>query len=183
MTNSFLKSIKITRSFIGNLLQTLNLVPRYTVHKTAQLEKKDLIQIKPNALITDYVIIRTYENKVVIGEYAQIGPFTVIYGGSGVSIGKNVMIAPHCVIAAGDHDFKQTEVPIRFAGNISKGPIIIEDNVWIGANCTITDGVKIGRDAVVAANSVVINDVEPYTIVGGVPAKQIANRKTNRDKS
>lgn len=147
------------------------------IHPTAQLDKKNLINVGGNAEIKDYVIIRTHSNPVTIGEYTQINPFTVIYGGSGVQIGKNVMIAPHCMLAAGNHDFKQTDKPIRFAGNLSKGPIIIEDNVWIGANCTITDGVKVGRDAVVGANSVVTKDVEPYSIVGGVPARVLGFRE------
>jgi len=148
----------------------------FTVHKTAKLENKKLIKIGKYSEIKDYVIISTFENPVVIGSYCQINPFTVIYGGSGVYIGDNVMIAPHCMIAAGDHDFKQVDKPIRFAGNLTKGPIIIEDNVWIGANCTITDGVCIGKDAVIAANSVVTKDVAPYDVVGGVPAKVIVNR-------
>lgn len=149
----------------------------FKVEGTAIIEKGELVKIKDNAEIKDYVIIRTFENEVRIGSYTQINPFTVIYGGSGVFIGDNVMIAPHCMIAAGNHDYKQVEKPIRFAGNLSKGPIIIEDNVWIGANCTITDGVRIGKDAVVGANSVVNKDVAPYDIVGGVPAKFIRNRK------
>lgn len=164
--------------FIKRKFSVLQSQPsRYSVASSALIEKKELVVIKNNAEIKDYVIIRTYDNPVVIGEYVQINPFTVIYGGSGVIIGNNVMIAPHCMIAAGDHDFRQTEVPIRFAGNLTKGPIVIEDNVWIGANCTITDGVRIGRDAVVAANSVVTKDVAPFDIVGGVPARRIANRK------
>jgi len=153
------------------------LTPKYFVHKTAQLEKKELISIKDHAEIKDYVIIRTYSNPVTIGQYTQLNPFTVIYGGSGVYIGDNVMIAPHCMIAAGDHDLKQLEKPMRFAGSVTKGPIIIEDNVWIGANVTITSGVRIGKDSVVAANSVVTKDVAPFDIVGGVPAKVIGNRK------
>ena len=56
-------------------------------------------------------------------------------------------------------------------------PVAIEDNVWIGANCTITDGVRIGRDAVVGAGSVVTHDVAPYDIVAGVPARVIGNRR------
>ena len=149
----------------------------YSIHKTAQIEKKELVAIKDGAEIKDYVIIRTYRNPVVIGKYAQINPFTVLYGGSGIYIGDNVMIAPHCMIAAGDHDFKQLEKPIRFADSITKGPIYIEDNVWVGANVTITDGVRIGNDAVVAANSVITKDVAPFDIVGGVPAKVLGNRK------
>jgi acetyltransferase-like isoleucine patch superfamily enzyme len=144
---------------------------------TSILEDRKLIRLGNYCEIKDYVIIRTFKNPVVIGEYCQLNPFTVIYGGSGVYIGDNVMIAPHCMIAAGDHDFKQTKIPIRFAGSLTKGPIVIEDNVWIGANCTITDGVKIGREAVVAANSVVTRNVASYDIVAGVPARVIGNRK------
>jgi acetyltransferase-like isoleucine patch superfamily enzyme len=146
------------------------------VWSTASIEDRQLVSIGRHSEIKDYVIIRTAGNPVRIGEYVQLNPFTVIYGGSGVTIGNNVMIAPHCVLAAGNHDYVQTEVPIRFAGNLSKGPIIIEDNVWIGANCTITDGVKIGRDAVIAANSLVNKDVPPFEIAGGVPIRSLGNR-------
>jgi acetyltransferase-like isoleucine patch superfamily enzyme/predicted SAM-dependent methyltransferase len=156
-----------------------NKLRNYYIDSTAQLEKKNLIKIGKNAEIKDYVIIRTYSNLVKIGEYSQINPFTVIYGGGGVDIGNNVMIAPHCMIAGGNHNYKQTEKPMRFAGGFSKGSIVIEDNVWIGANCTITDGVHIGRDAVIGANSVLNKDVEPYSIVGGTPAKYLGNRLIN----
>ena len=93
------------------------------------------------------------------------------------------MIAPHCMIASGNHDHKQLDKPIRLAENISKGPIVIEDGVWIGANSTVTDGVRIGHNAVVAAGSVVTKDVEPYDIVAGVPAKVIGNRRSVLKKS
>lgn len=182
-TEHFSKSVLInkTRQSLLHFKSYLGYVYKmkfgYFIHETACLEKRNLIRIKRRAEIQDHVIIRTFVNPVLIGEYTQINPFTVIYGGSGVNIGDNVMIAPHCMIAAGNHDYKQTDKPIRQAGNLTRGPINIEDGVWIGANCTITDGVTIGHDAVVAANSVVTKDVAPYDIVGGVPAKVIANRK------
>ena len=58
-------------------------------------------------------------------------------------------------------------------------PIIIGDYVWVGVNATILKGVKIGDGAVVAAGAVVVEDVPPYTIVGGVPAKIIGQRPSN----
>jgi len=149
----------------------------YYISKSAIIENSKLVKIMRRAEIQDYVIIRTFENTVVIGEYSQINPYTIIYGGSGVHIGRNVMIAPHCVLAAGNHDYRQLEKPMRHAGSLSRGPIIIEDGVWIGANSTITDGVTIGRDAVIGANSLVTKDVGAYEIWGGVPAKIIGNRK------
>ncbi|MGP8200416.1 MAG: acyltransferase [Limisphaerales bacterium] len=149
--------------------------PAYYVSPRSIIKAPHLL-IGDGAEIGDYVVIQSPRGSVTIGQFTQINHFTVIYGGE-VHIGNNVMIAPHVMIAAGDHDFIQTEKPMRFAGELSKGPIRIEDNVWIGSNCTITDGVTIGRDAVVGANSVVTQDVGPYDIVGGVPARVIRNRK------
>jgi galactoside O-acetyltransferase len=148
----------------------------YTIDRTARLHDRRVIRLAKGALITEGVIIRAHEHLVSVGEHSQIGPYTVILGGVGVTIGNMVMIGPHCVLAAGSHDFVQTEKPMRFAGNLARGPIVIEDDVWIGANCTITDGVRIGRGAVVGANSVVTRDVAPYDIVGGAPARAIGNR-------
>jgi acetyltransferase-like isoleucine patch superfamily enzyme len=148
----------------------------YFVAESAVLDRLSLIEVDKCAEIQDFVIIRTWENPVVIGAYSQINPFTVIYGGSGVCIGANVMIAPHCTIASGNHNFAQTERPMRFAGSTSRGPIVIGDDVWIGANCSILDGVTIGRGAVVAANSVVNSNVDEYAIVGGTPAVPLGSR-------
>ena len=147
----------------------------YYLHKTAKLIYDSNIKIGINTEIKDYVIIQSFTS-VKIGEYCQINPFTVIYGGE-IYIGNNVMIAPHCMISSGNHDFKQLDKPMIYAGILTKGPVVIEDDVWIGANSTITDGVKIGQGAVIAANSCVTKDVEAFSIYGGVPAKKIGQRK------
>jgi acetyltransferase-like isoleucine patch superfamily enzyme len=146
------------------------------IHKSALVEDYSTLKLHPTSEIWESVIIRSGV-EMELGENSQIGPYTVIFGGNEIRIGKNVIIAPHCVLAAGNHDYKQLNIPMRFAKSISDGPIIIEDNVWIGSNCTITDNVVIGREAVIAANSVVTKNVAPYDIVGGVPAKVIGNRK------
>jgi acetyltransferase-like isoleucine patch superfamily enzyme len=136
----------------------------FYISKRAILEEKSLIRINSYAEINEFVIIRTFDSPVVIGKYTQINPFTVIYVGSGVCIGDNVMIAPHCMIASGNHNYKQLDKPIRFADDIAKGQIVIED------------GVRIGHNAVIGANSVVTKDVKPFEIVSGVPAKIFGNR-------
>lgn len=112
-----------------------------------------------------------------IGEWSQINPYVVLYAGSDINIGACVMIGPNCTLAAGSHDHIQTSRPMRFAGHPSSGPLVIGDDVWIGANCVITDGVNVGSGAVVAAGSVVNKSVPPYAIVAGVPAKVIGHRK------
>lgn len=146
------------------------------IHKTAKIEDKSTVILNNNVEIWEFVIIRSGVN-LEIGEFSQIGPFTVIFGGNKITIGKNVIIAPHCVIAGGNHDYRQLDIPMRFAKSISQGPIIINDNVWIGANCTITDNVTIGEEALIGANSVVTKNIDAYGIYAGVPAIKIGDRR------
>lgn len=93
-----------------------------------------------------------------------------------IIIGNDVLIGPNVVIRASNHVYDRMDIPIREQGH-SGGEIVIEDDVWIGANAVITPDVIIGKGAVVAAGAVVTSDVPPYQIVGGVPAKTMANRK------
>ncbi len=174
-------------SVINNLLINskvviagLTKIYKGNISRSAILQKKELIIVAQTAEIGDFVVIKALKDPVIIGEYSQINPYTVIYCHSKIVIGDNVMIAPNCVIASGNHDYKQTTKPMRHAGNLTKGPIIIKNDVWIGANVTVLDGVTIGTGAVVGANSVVTHDVPDYAIAGGVPARILGNRKAGR---
>lgn len=165
------------RSLVSRFRNKLLLKESF-IHPTAIFWNKEFIKLGPKSEVWEYVIIRASQTGIVsIGSGTQVGPFTVILGGSGVIIGNNVLIAPHCVIAAGNHDYKQLDRPMILAGGISKGPVIIKDDVWIGANCTVTDGVTIGEGAVIGANSVITHDVGPFDIVVGIPGKIVSNRK------
>jgi acetyltransferase-like isoleucine patch superfamily enzyme len=93
-----------------------------------------------------------------------------------ITIGDNALIGPYTVIHSGNHVYKDPNTPIFYQG-FKFSPIHIEDDVWIAANCTILAGVRIGKGAVIAAGCVVNKDVEPYTIVGGVPCRIIGIRK------
>lgn len=99
---------------------------------------------------------------------AKIGPR--------VKIGKYVIFGPNVSIVGGDHSYDQPGVPITFTGRPSMPKTIIEDDVWVGQNVLIKAGVKIGRGAIIAMGSVVTKDIEPYSIVGGVPAVLIRKR-------
>lgn len=94
---------------------------------------------------------------------------------SGVFIGENVMIAPNVVIVDFNHGYYSLETPMVEQRNII-APVFIEDDVWIASNCTIGKGVRIGKGAIISANSLVIKDVEPFSIVRGVPAEIIKYR-------
>ena len=100
--------------------------------------------------------------------------------GSKISIGNNVLIAPNVVIRAADHIYTDTSRPIRQQGHLG-AEIIIEDDVWICSNCVITKGCTVGQGAIIAAGSVVCKSIAPYTVVGGVPAKEIKKRGQPRN--
>ena len=112
---------------------------------------------------------------VSIDDYTYINHNTDIYGHGKVTIGKYVLIGQNCNLMSVNHAFSQWNKPIRSQG-ITVGPIVIEDDVWIGANVTILSNVTIHRGAIVGANSVVTKDIEAFSIVGGTPAKLIKYR-------
>lgn len=147
------------------------------IHKTAIIMEPRNLHLTLTSEIWEHVIVRNPVSNLTVGENTQIGPFCVLLTGEqGITIGNNVMIAPNCVFAAGNHEYRNLETPMRFAGSFSNGPILIEDDVWIGANCTICDNVKISKGSVIGANSLVNKDVAPYDIVGGVPIKVLSSR-------
>ncbi len=114
--------------------------------------------------------------KITIGKQVSISDNCLINGGvDGIWIGNEVMIAPNCVLVAIGHGYRDMEVPM-VSQPWTHGRIVIEDDVWIGANCTITQGVTLGRGCIVGAGSVVTRDVTPFSIVGGVPARTIGSR-------
>ncbi len=92
-----------------------------------------------------------------------------------IKIGRDVLIASHVVIRSSNHKFDNRNIPINRQGH-TPGTIIIEDDVWIGTSATILPDVVIGKGAVIAAGAVVTKDVEPYTIVSGIPAIKIKER-------
>jgi len=115
------------------------------------------------------------EGEIIIGDNLSLNS-NVLIGSSGgkIHIGNNVLVGPNVVFRAADHGLSKATL-------INKQPhqggiIIVEDDVWIGANAVILKNVRLGRGSVVAAGAVVTKDTAPYTIVGGVPAKRISER-------
>jgi acetyltransferase-like isoleucine patch superfamily enzyme len=141
------------------------------IHPFASIGSHNLLSIGKNVKINHNVTI--WGDSIYIGDNAQINPNTVFYGN--IKIGNNVMIAPNCTIAGGNHKFSDTTKPIRCQGSSSSG-IIIEDNVWIGANCTILDGVTIKQGSVIGAGSVVSKSIEEFSVAMGNPCKVVRKR-------
>lgn len=114
-------------------------------------------------------------HNVKIGNDVYIGRGVFIYAGDKVSIGNGVLIANCCTLLTRNHNVSR-KAPI-FTQGFSYSPITIEDDVWLGTRVTILPGVHIGKGAVIGAGAVVTKNVAPYTIVGGVPAKEISVRQ------
>lgn len=123
-----------------------------------------------HSVIESYCCINNAVGDVVIGDYTRIGIHNTIIGP--VCIGSHVNLAQGITVTALNHNFEDKEKRIDEQGITTK-PIIIGDDVWIGANAVILPGVTIGKHCVVAAGAVVTKDVPDNTIVGGVPAKEI----------
>jgi maltose O-acetyltransferase len=138
------------------------------VHGLRKVEKGKCIKIRPGTLIRD-------PERVVIGDYTTIGTNNIIWAGKKdgkIIFGKNVMTGPYCSFFGFNHRFEMGNSPF-IDQECDDGDIIIEDNVWFGANVTVLANVRIGANSVIAAGSVVTNDVEPNTMVGGNVAKMI----------
>lgn len=129
------------------------------------------------------------KNKITIGDNFYIGKFSQIE--CDAKIGNNVIIANYVgIIGKYDHHYQQIGTPTRLASQIRdkdynwKGlneKIIIEDDVWIGYGAIILSGIIIGKGSIISAGSVVTDNVEPYSIYGGVPAKKLKNRFDNEE--
>jgi galactoside O-acetyltransferase len=102
--------------------------------------------------------------------------------GGSIRLGNDVLVGPNVVMRASDHNFASVERPIREQGHVPRS-IVIDDDVWLSANVTVVGGVRIGRGAVVAAGAVIVDDVEPWTLVGGVPARILRRRRPEDDRS
>jgi len=109
-----------------------------------------------------------------IGDYTFIGRGTEIEVALSVTIGRRVLIAPNVFITDHNHGTRLGETVSQQTSVIA--PVVVGDDVWIGTHVVVLCGVTIGEGAVVAAGAVVHRDVEPFTIVGGVPARFLKRR-------
>lgn len=110
-----------------------------------------------------------------VGRNFNINRGVNIYARGGVKIGDYVLIGPNVIIASSQHRYNIRGLPILFQGH-EKQQVVIGNDVWIGANAVILPGVTVGDGAIIGAGAVVTVDVEPYSIVGGVPACKIGER-------
>jgi acetyltransferase-like isoleucine patch superfamily enzyme len=150
---------------------------RCLVHPKAHVQLSSRIKFGQGTTIRQYAIINTSGGRVSLGKGCELGPFSMIVTKSkDVNIGDHVRMGPHVSMTASNRNYIRRDILIVDQGVREEG-ITIGSDVWIGTGAVITDGVTISEGAVIASGAVVAKNVEPYTIVGGVPAKVIGERK------
>ena len=122
------------------------------------------------SVVESYSCINNAVGDVLIGDHTRIGLHNTVIGP--VTIGSHVNLAQGVVVTALNHNFADSSLRIDQQG-VSTQPVIIGDDVWVGANVVILPGVTIGSHVVVAAGAVVTKDVPSNSLVAGVPAKVI----------
>ena len=110
------------------------------------------------------------QQKLKIGPQCHINRNCMLDARGGLTIGNNVSVSHNVCFVTGSHDYNTPDF------KYVDGPIIVDDNVWIGLNVTILKNVHIGEGAVVAAGALVTKDIPPFEVWGGVPAKKIGER-------
>ncbi len=118
----------------------------------------------------------THTYGISVGRNFSVNTGALLDGRGGITIGDSVMIGPQTVVVSSHHQSDVPTIPMASLDHVL-APVVIEDDVWIGAHVFIKGGVRIGRGAVVAAGAVVTRDVEPYAVVAGVPAARVRSRK------
>ena len=115
---------------------------------------------------------------LIIGERTVINSGCVLYTGNGIQIGDDVAIAANCTLAPVNHEYRRRDLPICQQGfRPSKGGIVIENDVWVGANSVILDGAVLRQGCVIGAGSVVRGEVAAYSINAGRPLVVIGWRE------
>ena len=158
-----------------NARRNASIHPAVEVNADTRFGSDGEIIIEAGCRLRKYAVIAPSGGHIHVGQNSFLNVFATLIGHGGIDIGENVLIGPHSTVVAANHTYDDADVTID-AQEISKEGVEIHDDVWIGANCTILDGVTVGEGSVVAAGSVVTKSVPEYSVVAGVPAEQIETR-------
>lgn len=139
-----------------------------------KLHLSERVKIMPQAMLV------SLRNGIIeIGKATEISMYSRVASMGYVKIGNNVLMGPHVFIADYNHEYRNPQKPIMYQGNsfVQKNNgepnLLIEDGTWIGTNVVIVGNVRIGKNCVIGANSVVTKDIPDYSVAAGIPAKII----------
>jgi len=168
------------RFFVPHSLVTLYYLFRYRafVSPRAEVEISFLLTIGHGSTVSSYAKIKASEGPVRIGARTDIGVGCFIGGyTTGIEIGNDCLISPNVSIVGVNYRYDRMDMTFREQGPESKGPLIIGNNVWIGAGSVVLDNAEIGDGVIIAPNSVVSGRVPANAILQGNPAKTVFIRR------
>lgn len=139
------------------------------------LRQRGQVVLGPNCTLATGAILAGWGGKILLGENVFVGPYTVMYGHGGITIGEHTLISMHCRVLSSNHTVPAPGVLIRSQPDILL-PTRIGRDVWLGAGVTVLGGVTIGDGCVIGAGAVVTHDLPPNTICHGVPARVVRPR-------
>jgi acetyltransferase-like isoleucine patch superfamily enzyme len=146
---------------------------RWPVHgNVLEALREGRLEIGPHTLFEPGVWITAPGNaRIRIGSCCFLNIGTMVASANLVEIGDHCMLANGCFVSDANHRFDDPDWPVPWQGFQSKGPTRIGDNVWCGANVVVTSGVTVGERCVIGANSVVTDDIPPFSVAAGAPAR------------
>jgi acetyltransferase-like isoleucine patch superfamily enzyme len=151
--------------------------PGARIDRTVQIRSPERLVLGAGSVIDAGVLLHcggmdwsSGDGGIRLGANVYIGPNSTLFGAGGIEIGDAVQISPGVVITSHQHTFTERGSDIR-SQPIEFAPVVIERDVWIGANATILPGVRMGEGSVAGAGAVVTRDVAPGAVVLGVPAR------------
>ena len=122
-------------------------------------------------------ILSCKNGDIVLDDRANLGFNCEIFSASTVRVGSDVLMAAYTYLVGGDHLYDRVDIPVLQQGRTARG-IDIGAGVWLGAHVVVTDGSRVGRDAIIGAGAVVVGEIPEFAIAVGTPAKVIRDRRT-----
>jgi len=168
-------SLPWNRALIHYELMRREAFARWPIHgNVLEALREGRLEVGPGTLFEpDVWITAPGDARVRIGAGTFLNIAVMVASVELVEIGDHCMFANGCFVTDADHRFDDPDKPVPWQGFTSKGPTRVGDNVWCGANVVVTSGVTVGERCVIGANSVVVDDIPPFSIAVGAPARVI----------
>lgn len=177
---TLVRAFRVARNKVGILLLRVKgckVAWSAIIHSSAAIEPSGgKIEIGPRTHVDSGAILRAMGGYIRIGADCSVNAYSFLSGSGGIDIADHVMMGSHVSIYASNHIFTDPATPMNSQGLDVKG-IRIERDVWVGTGVRVLDGVRVGAGSILAAGAVVTKSTEPYSVNGGVPARQIGSRQ------
>jgi acetyltransferase-like isoleucine patch superfamily enzyme len=121
-------------------------------------------------------ILSCKNGDIIVDDHANLGFNCEIFSASRVRVGKRILMAAYTYLVGGDHLYDRVDIPVLEQGRTARG-IEVDDNVWLGTHVVVTDGSRIGRDAIIGAGAVVVGAIPEFAIATGIPAQVVRDRR------